>query len=156
MALVPVDNVGQYGIVKDQNPWQLPPNVWTDGNNVKTDEGAIKKALGYSSVMTTVPVAPYYITHLVAGVVEFWIIGGLSAIHVYDNTLKATELNGAITSTQTTPIAVDSTTDFQSSGTVTIESEQITYTAKTATTLAGTITRGANGCLLYTSDAADE
>ena len=45
MALVPVDNVGQVGIVKDQNPWQLPPNVWSDGNNVKTDEGAIKKAL---------------------------------------------------------------------------------------------------------------
>lgn len=57
MALVPVDNVGQYGIVKDQNSLATAPNVWSDGNNVKTDEGSIKKALGYASVMETVPVA---------------------------------------------------------------------------------------------------
>ena len=146
MALIPIEQVGQYGIVKDQNPWQLPPNVWTDGNNVKTDEGSMRKALGYASVMTTVPVAPYYITHLVAGIVEFWVIGGLTAIHVYDNTLKATELDGAMTSSSSTSaIDVDSTADFQSKGTITIESEQITYTSKTATAFGGTITRGANG-----------
>jgi hypothetical protein len=32
MALIPIDNVGQMGIVKDINSWQLSPNVWTDGN----------------------------------------------------------------------------------------------------------------------------
>ena len=142
MALVPVDNVGQVGIVKDQNPWQLPPNVWSDGNNVKTDEGSIKKALGYASVMETVPVAPYYITHLVSGVNEYWVIGGLAAIHVYDNTSNTDTLNGAINNSVTT-ITLDSTTDFETAGTVTIGSEQVTYTGKTSTTLTG-CTRGAN------------
>jgi hypothetical protein len=142
MALVPVDNVGQYGIVKDQNPWQLPPNVWSDGNNVKTDEGSIKKALGYASVMETVPVAPYYITHLVSGVNEYWVIGGTAAIHVYDNTSKTDTLNGAINSSVTT-ITLDSTTDFETAGTVTIGSEEITYTGKSATQFTG-CTRGAN------------
>ena len=33
MSLVPVTNVGEHGIVKDINAWQLPLNVWTDGNN---------------------------------------------------------------------------------------------------------------------------
>ena len=33
MALIPIDNVGETGIVKDIYPWQLPPNVWSDGNN---------------------------------------------------------------------------------------------------------------------------
>ena len=111
MALVPVDNVGQVGIVKDQNPWQLPPNVWSDGNNVKTDEGSIKKALGYASVMETVPAAPYYITHLVSGINEYWVIGGLAAIHVYDNTSKTDTLNGAINASVTT-ITLDSTYRF--------------------------------------------
>ena len=37
MALIPVENVGETGIVKDINPWQLPPNVWSDGNNVEFD-----------------------------------------------------------------------------------------------------------------------
>ena len=142
MALVPVDNVGQYGIVKDQNPWQLPPNVWSDGNNVKTDEGSIKKALGYASVMETVPVAPYYITHLVSGVNEYWVIGGTAAIHVYDNTSKTDTLNGAIDASVTT-ITLDSTTDFETAGTVTIGAEEITYTGKSATQFTG-CTRGAN------------
>jgi len=142
MALVPVDNVGQVGIVKDQNPWQLPPNVWSDGNNVKTDEGSIKKALGYASVMETVPAAPYYITHLVSGINEYWVIGGLAAIHVYDNTSKTDTLNGAINASVTT-ITLDSTTDFETAGTVTVGSEQITYTGKSATQLTG-CTRGAN------------
>ena len=35
MALIPVENVGEVGIVKDINPWQLPPNVWSNGNNVR-------------------------------------------------------------------------------------------------------------------------
>jgi len=142
MALVPVDNVGQYGIVKDQNPWQLPPNVWSDGNNVKTDEGSIKKALGYASVMETVPAAPYYITHLVSGVNEYWVIGGTAAIHVYDNTSKTDTLNGAINASVTT-LTLDSTTDFETAGTVTVGSEQITYTGKSATQFTG-CTRGAN------------
>jgi len=142
MALVPVDNVGQVGIVKDQNPWQLPPNVWSDGNNVKTDEGSIKKALGYASVMETVPAAPYYITHLVSGINEYWVIGGLAAIHVYDNTSKTDTLNGAINASVTT-ITLDSTTDFETAGTVTVGSEQITYTGKSATQFTG-CTRGAN------------
>ena len=142
MALVPVDNVGQVGIVKDQNPWQLPPNVWSDGNNVKTDEGSIKKALGYASVMETVPAAPYYITHLVSGINEYWIIGALAAIHVYDNTSKTDTLNGAINASVTT-ITLDSTTDFETAGTVTVGSEQITYTGKSATQFTG-CTRGAN------------
>jgi len=38
MALIPVDNVGQVGIVKDINPWQLPPNVWSDGNRYEWNE----------------------------------------------------------------------------------------------------------------------
>jgi hypothetical protein len=142
MALIPVDNVGQYGIVKEQNPWQLPPNVWSDGGNVKTDEGSIKKALGYSSVMETVPVAPYFIISLISGINEYWIIGGTATIYVYDNTSNADTLNGVLLIGATT-VTVDSTTGFETAGTVTIDDEQITYTGKTSTTLTG-CTRAAN------------
>lgn len=51
-------------------------------------------------------------------------------------------LNGAITDSATT-ITVDDTTGFSSTGTIRIESEDITYTGKTATTFTG-CTRGAN------------
>ena len=76
MALIPIDQVGQVGIVKETSPWQLPPNVWSDGNNIKTDEGSIKKTPGYAEVMKTCPVAPYHIIQLTLGEPEFWVVAG--------------------------------------------------------------------------------
>ena len=142
MALIPIDQVGQVGIVKETSPWQLPPNVWSDGNNIKTDEGSIKKTPGYAEVMQTCPVAPYHILQLTLGTPEFWVVAGLAAIYAYDNTSLSTLLNGAINASVTT-ITVDSTSDFESIGTVTIGAENITYTGKTSTTFTG-CTRGAD------------
>ena len=142
MALVSVDNVGQVGIVKEKSSWNLPPNVWSDGNNVKTEEGSIKKCPGYSAVMATCPIAPYFITQITLGTPEFWVVGGLAAIYVYDNTNSSTALDGGIDASVTT-VTVDSTAGFEDIGTITIETENISYTAKTATTFTG-CTRGAD------------
>ena len=84
MALIPIDQVGQIGIVKDINAWQLPPNVWTDGNNIRAEHGAIQKTPGYKEVMASCPVAPYYITNLLAGATSYWIVGGLTKIYVHN------------------------------------------------------------------------
>ena len=146
MAFIPIDKVGEVGIVKETSPWQLPPNVWSDGNNVKTEESSIKKTPGYSEVMATCPVAPYHILQLTLGTPEFWIVAGLAAIYVYDNTSSSTLLNGAIASTDGTgDITVDSTAGFEDVGTITIGTENISYTAKTTTTFTGTIGRGTDG-----------
>jgi hypothetical protein len=56
-----------------------------------------------------------------------------------------TALTGNITNNSTTPIPVTSTTGFESSGFIIIENEIIQYTAITATTFEGTITRGVKG-----------
>jgi len=86
MALIPVDNLGQVGIVKDIAPFQLPPNAWSDGNNIRVEHGAIIKSPGYSSVIATCPIAPYYITQLKAGGAAYWIVGGLAKIYVHNGT----------------------------------------------------------------------
>ena len=57
----------------------------------------------------------------------------------------ATTLSSGITNVSTTPISVASTAAFPSSGYILIESEVIQYTSTTATTFAGTITRGVLG-----------
>ena len=142
MALINIDNVGQIGIVKEKSSWNLAPNVWSDGNNVKTEEGSIKKCPGYSEVMATCPIAPYHITQITLGTPEYWVVGGLNAIYAYDNTGTSTTLNGDINASVTT-VTVASTTGFESSGTITIGEENITYTGKTATTFTG-CTRGAD------------
>ena len=84
MALIPIDNVGETGIVKDINPWQLPPNVWSEGNNVRAEHGAIQKSPGYLEVMESCPVAPYYITNLEIAGANYWIVGGLTKIYVHN------------------------------------------------------------------------
>jgi hypothetical protein len=58
---------------------------------------------------------------------------------------KTTALTSGITNISTTPIPVTSTDGFSSSGAILIGTEIIKYTATTATTFAGTITRGAYG-----------
>ena len=140
MALINIDNVGQVGIVKEKSSWNLPPNVWSDGNNVKTEEGSIKKCPGYSEVMATCPIAPYHITQITLGNPEYWVVGGLTAIYAYDNTGTSTTLNGDINSSVTT-VTVASTTGFEDSGTITIGEENITYTGKSTTQFTG-CTRG--------------
>ena len=142
MAYISIDNVGQVGIVKETSPWQLQPNVWSNGNNVKTDEGSIKKCPGYSEVMATCPIAPYHIIQLTLGLPEFWVVCGLTAIYAYDNTNLSTLLNGGIDDTVTT-VTVDSTTNFEDAGTITVGTENISYTGKTSTTFTG-CTRGAD------------
>jgi len=142
MAYIPIDKVGEVGIVKETSPWQLPPNVWSDGNNIKTEEGSIKKTPGYSEVMKTCPVAPYHLMQLTLGTPEFWVACGLTAIYAYDNTNSSTLLNGGINASVTT-VTVDSTTNFESVGTITVGTENITYTGKTSTTFTG-CTRGAD------------
>ena len=132
MALIQVDSVGQVGIVKETSPWNLPPNVWSDGNNVKTEENSIKKCPGYSEVLKTCPVAPHYVTQISLGTPEYWIVGGLTTIYAYDNTGSSTALYGAIISSVTTR-TVDSTVGFENVGTITIRPEKIHYTGKTYT-----------------------
>ena len=141
MALVAIEKVGQVGIAKETSPWELPSNVWSDGNNVKTDEGSIRKSPGFSEVMATCPVAPYHITQITLGSPEFWVVGGLAKIYCYDNTGTTTTLNGTITDAATT-ITVVSTTGFEAAGTITIDSEDIAYTGKTATTFTGCVRGG--------------
>ncbi len=143
MALIALENPGQAGIVKDIAPWQLPANIWSSGNNVRTDQGAIKKVLGWSSIIETVPVAPYHLRYLESGVNKFWIAAGLAAVHVYDSTGTTTALNGAIDDSVTT-VTVTSNAGFESAGTISIEDEQITYTGLSGTTQFTGCTRGAN------------
>ena len=56
-----------------------------------------------------------------------------------------TTLSANITNVSTTPVSVASTSGFPSSGYILIDSEIIQYTSTTATTFAGTITRGVLG-----------
>lgn len=71
-----------------------------------------------------------------------------------EDEITTTTLDGALTDSATT-ITVASTTGFDSSGTIFIENEQITYTGTTSTTFTGA-TRGANDTTASAHDSATQ
>ena len=71
-----------------------------------------------------------------------------------EDEITTTTLDGALTDSATT-VTVASTTGFDSSGTIFIENEQITYTGTTSTTFTGA-TRGANDTTASAHDSATQ
>lgn len=71
-----------------------------------------------------------------------------------EDEITTTTLDGALTDSATT-ITVASTTGFDSTGTIFIENEQITYTGTTSTTFTGA-TRGANDTTAAAHDSATQ
>ena len=162
MPLVPFDNVGSIGIIKDVPPYNLPQGAWSDGNNVRFLDNGVKKVAGYKEVMATCPFAPYYIhPYLSVEGLYYWIAYGATDIAVWtgsswiDITRQATlQLNGAV-SASASSITVDTgaaLTALSTSGTLRIgidtgttnQYEELTYTSRdTGTgviTLSGTAT----------------
>ena len=77
MPIVPIENVGQLGIIKDTPPYSIPPNAWSDGNNVRFLDNGVKKIAGYREVMATCPFGPYYIVPYLSSAGQYyWIAFG--------------------------------------------------------------------------------
>ncbi len=98
MPLIPFDNVGSIGIIKDTPPYNLPQGAWSDGNNVRFLDNGVKKVAGYKEVMATCPFAPYYIhPYLTSAGLYYWIAYGATNIAVYTGTvwIDITRASGA-------------------------------------------------------------
>ena len=154
MPLVPVNDVGKIGIIEDIPPYNLPPNAWSGGNNVRFLDNGVKKCAGYEEVFATCPVAPYHIVPLEAGGTYYWIAFGLTDAAVYsgsswvDITRQTTgALSGTINNSVTT-ITLSDASAFPSSGTIALGTkaiadgssngyEVITYSGKSTNDLTG-------------------
>ena len=52
MPNIPIRDTGKYGLNKDVSPVLLPPNGWSDGRNVRFDNGSVSKIAGHQSIMS--------------------------------------------------------------------------------------------------------
>ena len=155
MSLVPIDNVGQVGIIRDTPPYNIPPNAWSEGNNIRFLDNGVKKCSGYEEVMATCPFAPYYILpYLTVGGTYYWIALGGAAIAVWNGSIwtdvtrqTTNQLNGPITNVATT-ITLDDASEFPTAGRIAIGSkqygatndnyyEEIAYSGKSTNDLTG-------------------
>lgn len=153
MPLVPVENVGQVGIVRDTPPYALPPNAWSGGNNVRFLDNGVKKMEGYIEVLKTCPFEPYYIhPYLAANGTYYWLAYGATDIAVWSGSVwdivtrqTTLQLNGVVTAGDNF-ITLDDASALPASGTVEIgtnissdagvnEYEELVYTSRTGTVL---------------------
>jgi len=83
--LLPIENIGTAGVITDIPPWQLPPNAWSNANNVRFDDVSVKKMPGYTEVMKDIPEPPLYLEtyQLYDSGVYYWLAFCLENIYCY-------------------------------------------------------------------------
>ena len=148
MQLIPINDVGQVGIIRDTPPYQLPPNVWSNGNNVRFLDNGVKKCAGYEEVFATLPFAAYYIIPFIDnGGTYHWVAFGLDNAAVWTGSAwvditrqNTTTLNGSLSASDVTIVLTDSSI-FPSSGSIAIGTNE---TGDATTNLYEEIAYGAN------------
>ena len=85
MVRVAVDNLGLAGVRTDPHPHTLPPEVFTSGQNVRFSDNRAEAVGGYSEVMATPGVAPYWAIPVLTPSGHYWVYAGLAAVYVYDD-----------------------------------------------------------------------
>lgn len=98
--LFPIANAGQYGVVSDIAPHEIPLNAWSAASNVHFLGGYAEKVLGYRNLYGGASVSPRFLTTVrpITGS-PFWVYAGVSAVYCYDTAHhNITRASGAYTS----------------------------------------------------------
>ena len=93
MPIITLPNAGQFGVLADQAPQELPLNAWSDANNVRFRDGYAERFGGMKAVYTAPSVTPYWLSPYVTTSARFWVHAGLSAVYVDDGTTR-TDITG--------------------------------------------------------------
>lgn len=90
--IVNIDNLGQWGILRDGLPHELPLNAWSDGRNVRFREGYAEKFSGQAEAYGDSTIVPYHVAPLQVGATRWWIEAGLTKAYSIDNTGVHTDI----------------------------------------------------------------
>lgn len=81
------------GINKDLSPFELPPELWSDGENIDFRRNRTSKSKGYSNsfTLTDSVVPPLFVMYFTDNTDTFWLYGSEAAIYKTDGSI-ATEM----------------------------------------------------------------
>ena len=81
MAYQRTEVVQPKGINKDISPYELPPEIWSDGSNINFRRGRTNKQLGYRNAfeIPSTAISPLWLTYF-SGDVEYWVYGSETTI----------------------------------------------------------------------------
>lgn len=72
-----------YDINSDKPSDELPPDVYTNGANIRFDDGFIEKSKGWTNQYTP-SVAPLHLMNIVSGTTSYWLYAGTNKIYAED------------------------------------------------------------------------
>lgn len=135
----------QGGLVLNQSTFAMDPGSALELENFEPDlKGGYRRINGYEKwISSVVPFTTLSSEPVLMSAMLHSEVLAARGEKIFRATLASNALSGALNDSATT-ITVDSTSGFSSTGTIVIDSEQITYTGITTTTFTG-CTRGANG-----------
>jgi len=84
MSRIPIHNVGVGGINRDIPPHLLPPEIWSDGQNVRFQDGKVLKFDGHAAVFDPPTVAPYWVLGVPTATSHFILYAGLDDVYVWN------------------------------------------------------------------------
>jgi len=76
-----ITQLNMNGINKDISSYELPPTVWSDGNNVQFDNDKTSKVLGHEQIFGTPLGAPYWLLYHDTIASDYWLYPTLTKIN---------------------------------------------------------------------------
>jgi hypothetical protein len=83
---IPLGDLGTLGIIKDRPGHELPPEAFTDGNNIRFLNRNVRRILGHTQVYGTPLAPPDWIFEVPAVGQDFWLYGTKTNAYAYDGT----------------------------------------------------------------------
>ena len=90
MAIVNVENIGQYGINKDLSSSELPINAWTDCKNIRFLDGYANQFSGHAEVYATPSFTPQHVLPCAINSVRYWVYTTATKTFCVTNTAGVT------------------------------------------------------------------
>lgn len=85
--------IGQYGLIADQPPHELPVNAFSSVSNFRFRDGLAERFMGHQQVFTTPSVTPYFITPYATSTARYWVHCGVAKVYADDGTTR-TDITG--------------------------------------------------------------
>lgn len=101
MAVLTVPVSGEFGVIVDQQPQEIPVNAWSLAKNMRFRDGCAERVEGDSQLFASTSVVPYYIAPFQNGNSRYFVHVGLANAYSDDGTTRtnitpATPFTGAI------------------------------------------------------------
>ena len=92
--IVTIPASGAAGIVADAAPQELPDGAWSDGENVRFENGYAQRVAGHRETLNDPNATAYHVNYYRAAVGQWWVHSTLTGLFADDGTTK-TDITGA-------------------------------------------------------------